>query len=109
MSIAEDKVRIAKKWSQGGLSGFAAIHEALTEFESVQNARRISGLTPRQRDALRVIKEHIALHDYPPTFDEIREAMGLSSKSGVKRLVDALVERGLIHMRPGRARSIALT
>ena len=107
--INDDMARIAERHSSGDAAVQGAIQAALEEYGRVSTARNIAGMTPRQRDALRVIKEHIALHGCPPSFDEIREAMGLSSKSGVKRLVDALVERGLIRMRPGRARSIALT
>lgn len=67
------------------------------------------GLTEREAECLRVIRAHItATGGTPPSYGEIAEALGLSSKSGVTRLVGALVERGHVERLPGRARSIAL-
>lgn len=52
------------------------------------------GLTPRQTECLHVIKAHVREKGYPPTLDEIRKAMGFSTRSGIKHLIDALVNRG---------------
>jgi DNA-binding MarR family transcriptional regulator len=66
------------------------------------------GLTPRQSDALRFIREYLTANGITPTYDEIAPGIGLRSKAGVHRLVSALEERGHITRMPGRARSIAL-
>jgi SOS-response transcriptional repressor LexA len=49
---------------------------------------------------------YIASCDRSPSFDEMREALDLKSKSGVHRLISALEERGFIRRTPNRARSI---
>ena len=66
------------------------------------------GLTARQRDLLTFIQGRLKASHIPPSFAEMAAHLGLKSKSGVLRLVDALVERGhLVRMRQ-RARAIAL-
>ena len=47
-------------------------------------------------------------HDVPPSFDEMRDALGLASKSGVHRLVSGLEERGYIRRLANRARAIEI-
>src|SRR6188474_3223287 len=42
----------------------------------------------------------------PPSFDEMKDALDLKSKSGIHRLITALVERGFIRRLPHRARAI---
>ena len=64
-------------------------------------------LTPRQRECLDVI-QRLSLDGVPPSFREIGDALGIVSKSNVHRLVHGLAERGAIHFRPGRVRSIAV-
>lgn len=66
------------------------------------------GLTVRQRDLLNFIRKYIAEHGVTPSFDEMKQALGLASKSGVHRLVTALVERGYVDTMPNRARAITL-
>jgi len=61
-------------------------------------------LTPRQRECLDVI-QRLSLDGVPPSFREIGDALGVSG-SGVHRLVHGLAERGAIHFRPDRPRSI---
>lgn len=66
------------------------------------------GLTLRQRELLTFIQGRLETSAIAPSFDEMAAHLGLKSKSGVLRLVDALVERGhLVRMRQ-RARAIAL-
>lgn len=81
-------------------------------FEAGLNYRRHVGnigLTVRQRQLLNVIVAHIDAHDgLAPSFDEMKEALGLRSKSGVHRLLTALEERGFIERLPNRARAIGL-
>lgn len=67
------------------------------------------GLTPRMRDALVFIRGHIAAHDVPPSYDEIKRGLSLRSRGGVARLVDSLQQRGYITRKPGFMRSLALT
>lgn len=66
------------------------------------------GLTHRQSDCLRVIRERLAQSGVPPTYDEICLQLGVASKSTVARLVDALVERGHLRRLPHLARGLAL-
>lgn len=47
-------------------------------------------------------------HGLAPSFDEITEGVGLSSKSGVHRIMQALIERGHVQTIPGRARAIRI-
>ena len=63
-------------------------------------------LTTKQRDLLILI--HNRLHDtgIAPSFDEMREAVGLKSKSGIHRLITALEERGFLRRLPQRARAL---
>ena len=65
------------------------------------------GLTKRQHDLLRFIQGFMAEHDgVAPSFDEMKEALGLASKSGVHRLVSALEERGFLRRHYHRARAM---
>ena len=63
------------------------------------------GLTPRQYDCLRFIKQYEGLHGYAPTYDEIMAALDLHSKSGVARLIYGLHARGHIVRVERKARS----
>ena len=63
-------------------------------------------LTKKQKDLLLFIHERMRSGDIAPSFDEMREALGLQSKSGIHRLVTALVERGYLERLPHRARAL---
>lgn len=65
-------------------------------------------MTTRQLELLDFIKAYIAEHRTPPSYEEMMNAMGLKSKSGIHRIVKALVERGEIVQLRGRARSIEI-
>ena len=66
-------------------------------------------LTSRQADCLKFIASHQSENaGLTPTYDEIKDGLGLASKSGVVRLIDGLVERGAIQRLPNRARSITI-
>lgn len=69
---------------------------------------RRAGLTPIQASVLRFIKQYQAEHRSSPSYTDIANACGLSSKSGVHRVVHALVERRAIAMLPYRSRSISV-
>lgn len=63
-------------------------------------------LTRKQRDLLLFIHERMTGGDIAPSFEEMKEALGLKSKSGVHRLISALVERGYLERLPHRARAL---
>lgn len=63
------------------------------------------GLTPRQHDALRAIRQ-LSAAGVAPSFEAIRASLNLASKSGVHRLVHGLAERRLIEFVPYRKHSI---
>lgn len=64
------------------------------------------GMTRRMRDCLEFIHDYSGRNGYAPSYDEIMDALGLRSKSGVHRIVHALEERMFITLLPDRARSI---
>ncbi|HET7605479.1 MAG TPA: transcriptional repressor LexA [Sphingomicrobium sp.] len=63
-------------------------------------------LTAKQRELLIFIDERLKQDGVSPSFDEMREALELKSKSGVHRLISALEERGFIRRLPNRARAL---
>lgn len=65
-------------------------------------------LTPKQKDLLVFIHERITATGVPPSFDEMRDALDLKSKSGIHRLITALEERGFIKRLPHRARAMEI-
>ncbi len=65
-------------------------------------------LTKKQRDLLLYIHEVMSESDVPPSFEEMKNALGLKSKSGIHRLISALVERGYIERLPHRARALQI-
>lgn len=66
------------------------------------------GLTPKQRQLYDFIAARVAERGVPPSFEEMRVAGGLSSKSGVYRIIDQLQARGYVKRRPSRARALEL-
>ncbi len=65
-------------------------------------------LTHKQRDLLLLIHRHLQQSDIPPSFEEMKEELGLKSKSGIHRLISALEERGYIERLPNRARALKI-
>lgn len=63
-------------------------------------------LTRKQYDLLRFIHERLKETGVPPSFEEMKDALGLQSKSGIHRLIMALEERGFIRRLPNRARAL---
>ena len=65
-------------------------------------------LTPKQYELLNFIHQRMKERGIPPSYDEMKEALGLRSKSGIHRLITALEERGFIRRLPHRARAIEI-
>ncbi len=63
-------------------------------------------LTKKQRDLLIFIRDRVADGGVPPSFDEMKDALDLKSKSGIHRLITGLVERGYLQRLPNRARAL---
>ena len=63
-------------------------------------------LTRKQHELLTYIHSHLADNGVSPSFEEMKEALELKSKSGVHRLISALEERGFIRRLPNRARAL---
>src|SRR4051794_41899592 len=63
-------------------------------------------LTAKQHELLLFIDGRLKESGISPSFDEMREALDLKSKSGVHRLISALEERGFIRRLPNRARAL---
>jgi repressor LexA len=66
-------------------------------------------LTRKQHELLMFIHERIKESGVSPSFDEMKDALGLASKSGIHRLITALEERGFIRRLAHRARALEVT
>ncbi len=65
-------------------------------------------LTRKQQELLAFVHARLQSDGVPPSFDEMKEALDLKSKSGIHRLIIALEERGFIRRLPHRARAIEI-
>jgi repressor LexA len=65
-------------------------------------------LTRKQHELLMFINRRLQDAGIPPSFDEMKEALGLRSKSGIHRLITGLEERGFIRRLPHRARALEI-
>ncbi len=63
-------------------------------------------LTRKQYQLLTIIDQHLRGTGFSPSFEEMKDALGLKSKSGVHRLISALEERGFLRRRHHRARAL---
>jgi len=66
-------------------------------------------LTKKQNELLIYINQNLRETGVAPSYEEMREALDLRSKSGIHRLINALEERGFIRRLPHRARAIEVT
>ena len=66
-------------------------------------------LTRKQHELLCYINDHLGETGVSPSFEEMKEALDLKSKSGVHRLISALEERGFIRRLANRARALEVT
>jgi repressor LexA len=74
--------------------------------ESLRGWETKAMLTRKQFELLRFVHERLKESGVPPSFDEMKDALDLRSKSGIHRLITALEERGFIRRLPNRARAI---
>ncbi|MEM8570232.1 MAG: transcriptional repressor LexA [Pseudomonadota bacterium] len=65
-------------------------------------------LTRKQHDLLKFIHKRMQRDGVPPSFDEMKDALDLRSKSGIHRLITALEERGFVRRLAHRARAIEI-
>jgi len=65
-------------------------------------------LTQKQLELLKYINQRITENGIPPSYDEMKQAVNLHSKSGIHRLINALEERGFIRRLPNRARALEI-
>jgi repressor LexA len=94
-----------------------ALFRVDTHFDTCRLARKATELekgsgtmlTRKQRELLQFIQERLADTGISPSFDEMKDALGLKSKSGVHRLITGLEERGFIRRLPHRARALEVT
>ena len=63
-------------------------------------------MTKKQAELFRYIKNYISWHGYSPSYENMMQGVHLKSKSGIHRLVHALVKRNKIKLLPYNARSI---
>jgi repressor LexA len=63
-------------------------------------------LTAKQRELIVFIQQRLEETGVSPSFEEMKEALDLKSKSGVHRLISALEERGFLRRLPNRARAL---
>lgn len=63
-------------------------------------------LTRKQHQLLTYIDNHLNNNGVPPSYDEMKDALGLKSKSGIHRLITGLEERGFIRRLPHKARAL---
>src|SRR5207253_917206 len=81
-----------------------SVHDLFRQGSTKQ--RGTDMLTRKQFELLRFIHERLKESGVPPSFDEMKDALDLRSKSGIHRLITALEERGFIRRLPNRARAI---
>ena len=66
-------------------------------------------LTKKQNELLIYINQNLRETGVAPSYEEMKDALDLRSKSGIHRLINALEERGFIRRLPHRARAIEVT
>src|SRR5262245_11049883 len=83
-----------------------SVHALFSDGRATGNRGDRAMLTRKQFELLRFIHERLKEAGIPPSFDEMKDALDLRSKSGIHRLITALEERGFIRRLPNRARAI---
>ncbi len=88
------------------LHGCGCLKIDVSELNGTRTWGLVEMLTRKQYELLRFINERLKEAGVPPSFDEMKDALDLRSKSGIHRLITALEERGFIRRLPNRARAI---
>jgi len=70
--------------------------------------KKKEGLTPRQLEVFKMIKEYVKQNGFSPSYEEIKQVLGYSSKSPVHSMIHRLIARGWIKNGNGRNRSISI-
>jgi repressor LexA len=83
-----------------------SVHDLFSAALPAGHGENDAMLTRKQFELLRFIHERLKESGVPPSFDEMKDALDLRSKSGIHRLITALEERGFIRRLPNRARAI---
>src|ERR671934_3117555 len=83
-----------------------SVHDLFRRLASAAAMGDAEMLTRKQFELLRFIHERLKEAGVPPSFDEMKDALDLRSKSGIHRLITALEGRGFICRLPNRARAI---
>jgi repressor LexA len=81
-------------------------HRTFGNLLAVRSPREARVLTQRQFQLLKFITDYQGQHGVPPSFDEMRAALKLRSKSGIHRLISGLEERGYVRRLAYRARAL---
>lgn len=92
--------------SSAGKSASASTTAAVTVRELPDGAADDTGLTPRQRRVLEVIRDSVQRRGYPPSVREIGEAVGLTSTSSVSHQLATLQRKGFLRRDPNRPRAV---
>lgn len=74
-----------------------------------QNEKSFSNLTKRQRDVLTVLYQHISTEGYPPSFDNLRKLLDVSSNQTITDMLTILEKKGVIRRDEGNARGLSIT
>src|SRR5580692_6141296 len=111
--MSNSKLRHYRSWTCGTKKEhIRTVRELFTSCPDAPATRAAHGpteksmLTRKQSELLRFIHERLQDEGVPPSFDEMKEALDLRSKSGIHRLIMALEERGFIRRLANRARAI---
>ena len=92
---------MARKQGEGETTGGTGVVRNLPDGPADE-----SGLTPRQRKVLEVIRDSVERRGYPPTVREIGEAVGLTSTSSVSHQLAMLQKKGFLRRDPSRPRAV---
>ena len=66
------------------------------------------GLTPKQMKILQVMQSFMKSNGYPPSYEELKQLVGLKSKSNIHRYIHSLKKRGYLDFLPAQSRSLYL-
>ena len=72
----------------------------------VKNTQDKVGLTPKQEKLYEIIKDFIKVNNYSPSYEELKQLIGLRSKSNIHALIHQLMRRHWVGKRNGANRSL---